>query len=191
MQDPDFKILFADRMYKHLFHEGALTDTNARARWLALSRMIEPAMIGEATRWSDVRYEEGITLEDWQRANDLVLAQMEGNAERLIGLARQEGYYPLIDPPAFSQQGGLIERGAMLSLSAAKGTAYYTLDGSDPRLPGSGAISPQAITYREPLVLRETTHLKARLYAEGQWSALNEATFMVVAQEAGLRITEI
>jgi hypothetical protein len=191
MQDPDFKILFADRMYKHLFHEGALSETNTQARWLALSQMIEPAIIGEAARWSDVRYKEGITLEDWQRANALVLAQMEGNSDRLIDLARQEGYYPPIDPPAFSQQGGLIERGSTLSLSAPKGTAYYTLDGSDPRVPGTGAISPQALAYRGPFVLTETTHLKARLYAEDQWSALNEATFVVVAQEAGLRITEI
>jgi hypothetical protein len=192
MHNPDFKLLLADRMYKHLFHDGALTDTNARARWLELSRMLEPAIIGESARWGDVRYPgEGITPEDWRQANARVLAQMEGNVEHLVRIAREEGYYPLIDPPTFSQHGGSIEKGFILSLASTGGTAYYTVDGSDPRLAGSEAVSPQAIAYSGPVVLAETTHLKARLQAYGVWSALNEATFTVVEGESQVRITEI
>ncbi len=41
------------------------------------------------------------------------------------------------------------------------------------------------------MILTETTHLKARLYLDGGWSALNEATFTIVEEVGQIRITEI
>jgi hypothetical protein len=78
-------------------------------------------------------------------------------------------------------------------------TIYYTIDGSDPRLEGTGGVSPQTKMYNGPLVLTTTTQIKARTLedsklssaAEPVWSALNEATFRVVEQDSQLRITEI
>ena len=70
-------------------------------------------------------------------------------------------------------------------------TIYYTTDGSDPRQPVTGEIAPTAVAYHQPLVLTATTHVKARLFADGSWSALNEATFKVVEQQSRVAITEI
>jgi hypothetical protein len=130
-----------------------------------------------------------------------VLRQMEGNGARLIAQARAAGYYPDIDPPAFNQQGGVVEPGFQLSLTAMlgdkrqNGAIYYTTNGADPRLPGTGAVSPDAILYTGPLLLTTTTHLKTRLFVEEAagpiWSALNEATFNLVEQDYKLRLTEI
>ena len=191
IQNPDFKMEFADRLYRHLFNGGALTDERAQSRWNEINNQLDPAIVAESARWGDVWFDAPITREDWLKARDNVLAQMEGNAARLVGLAREAGYYPLIDPPEFNWPAG----GSTLKISASGGTIYYTTDGSDPRATGTGQISPKAMVYNTPLILTDTTHLKARLLdlinGEPVWSALNEAAFYVANSDAQIRITEI
>lgn len=199
IKNPDFKTALADRLYKHLFHDGLLTGAAAQARWRQINAPLELAIIGESMRWGDARYEPPITQADWQAASDNVLAQMEGNAARLIELARQVDYYPPVDPPRFSQQGGLIEAGFQLTLTAAQpGRIYYTIDGSDPRRPVTGAVATTAKLYERPVVLTTTTLVKARLVNDDSgpvpvWSALNEATFTLrtAPPEVQLQISEI
>jgi hypothetical protein len=181
--NPDFRMQLADRMYKHLFNHGALTDANSQARWKRISRVIDLAIFGESARWGDVRsHSNPITRDDWLKAQENVLAQMDDNAARLIDLAREKGYYPAIDAPAFSQDGGLVPNGFDLTMSASHGTIYYTTDGSDPRHLGDGAIAPDATIYRSPLVLTTPMHVKARVLDGDVWSALHEATFQTVEQ---------
>lgn len=191
MQNPDFRMEFADRMYKHLFNGGALTDANSQARWIEINRPINLAIIGESARWGDVRYEPPITREDWLKAYDDVLAQMDGNVAKWVALTREAGYYPPIDPPSFNQHGGLVRPGFELTMTAPEGTIYYTTDGSDPRLPVTGVVARTASVYGSPIVLTATTQIKARALAGDTWSALHEATFRVSDYEGPLRITEI
>lgn len=197
IQNPDFKMLLADRVYHHLFNNGALTDANAQARWLRLANQVEPAIAAESARWGDVRYDEPITPDDWRTARDHVLAQMKGNGANLIGQLRELGYYPPFDPPAFNQQGGLVEKGFAVSLTlpslkeASRGEVYYTVDGSDPRQPVTDAVAPAAQLYNGSVVLTATTQFKVRSRMKGIWSALNEATFKVVEQKSQMAITEI
>jgi hypothetical protein len=67
--------------------------------------------------------------------------------------------------PALSQPGGPIASGTTITLvppAAPAGTQiYYTLDGTDPRLPG-GAVSPAAQLYAGPITLNANTNLVAR-----------------------------
>jgi hypothetical protein len=61
-----------------------------------------------------------------------------------------QGRYNWIDsqfiiPPAFSIPGGRVPAGINLSVSGA-GSIYYTLDGSDPRLPGGGVSSTAGLS---------------------------------------------
>ena len=195
LKNPDFRIELADRLYEHLFNNGPLTDASSQARWLSINQEIEQAIIGESARWGDTRFETPLTQADWFKARDGVLAQMNGNAARLITLAREAGYYPPIDPPAFSQQGGQSALGltlTMTGLSPGQGAIFYTTDGTDPRLAVTGAVAPTANSYRAPLVLTDTTHLKARILTEGVWSALNEAVFTIgEGAENRLLVTEI
>jgi hypothetical protein len=193
--NPEFKIAFFDRLYKHLFNDGALTDANSQARWLEINQQIEQAIIAESGRWGDVRYAAPITQEDWLRARDDVMDQMEGQAERVIAVARGAGY-PAFDPPVFNLPGGLVEYGFRLTMTAdagfaRQGTIYYTTDHSDPREPFTGAITPSAAVFQQSLEITRTTHVKARLLVDDTWSALNEATFSVIEADSKLRITEI
>lgn len=192
IQNPDFRLLLADRLYRHLFNDGPLTEANARARWLALTDQLDRAIVGESARWGDAHQEPPLTREDWLVANEAVLAQIEGNVSQLIELARQEGYYPSIDPPTFNQRGGVVESGFELTMTATEGQVFYTVDGSDPRQSQSGTVSPNALVYQQPLVLTETTHLKARLLAGEEWSALQEAIVTLARPVTQpLRISEV
>ncbi len=216
IQNPDFRLTLADRMYKHLYNQGLLTDAAAQSRWREINAPIELAIIGESMRWGDARYEPPITQDDWIQARNKVSAQMAGNAANVIAQARQMGYYPDLDPPDFRPQGGMVPVGIQLSIlpdqSASSdsgpnqailrpdGDVYFTLDGSDPRSPVTGAVAAGAKRYQGPLVLTSTTQVKARTLtndpaapARNRWSALNEATFTVQspAQRGQLRINEI
>jgi hypothetical protein len=62
-------------------------------------------------------------------------------------------------------------------MKAARGTIYFTLDGSDPRLVG-GKVSPAARIYREPVSLASRALAKARVMLSNQdWSPLAEEEF--------------
>lgn len=195
LANPDFKIELADRLYRHLFNDGPLTDTNARTRWLNLCSQIEPAIIAESARWGDSRFDPPLTQADWFAARDDVLAQMEGNVTRLVGLAREAGYYPDFDPPVFNQRGGRVAAGFQLTMSlpasSTQGTIYYTTDGSDPRVPVTGAVASTANRYDAPLTLTTTTLIKARVLKGDTWSALNEARFQMDETAGHVQITEI
>ncbi|MEN9022563.1 MAG: lamin tail domain-containing protein, partial [Verrucomicrobiales bacterium] len=103
-------------------------------------------------------------------------------------------------PVKFSQQGGQLEPGTVLTMEnklslfdPRPGKMYYTLDGSDPRLRG-GEIDPDAHLYEGGVTLTESGTVKARLLLNtGDWSAINEANFIVgeLASSSNLRITEI
>ncbi len=191
IQNPDFQIELADRLYKHLFNDGALTEANTMARWLKINQQIELAIIAESARWGDLRSDPPFTQADWVTARDKTSTRMEGTVATLLTLVREAGYYPAIDPPVFNQHGGLIKPGFSLTMTAPTGLIYYTADGSDPRLPVTGDANPKARVYHKPLMFNEDTHIKARLLEGEVWSALREATFKVGEGGRNLRITEI
>ncbi len=75
---------------------------------------------------------------------------------------------------------------------------YYTTDGSDPRLPGGEINSDSASVYRDAISLNDNTHIKARTYDDGTWSALTDTWFFIAASgaevaslENNLRVTEV
>lgn len=192
LENPDFRMALADRLYLHLFNNGALAQANAQARWQSINKGIEQAVIAESARWGDTRFDSPLTQADWFRARDDVLAQMENNNDLLIELARKAGYYPNLDPPHFNRQSGPVASGFNVTMSAAAGQIYYTTDGSDPRLAVTGEVSAQAKQYRQPLVITATTQIKARARQADAWSALNQAVFRVGQSTSyPLQITEL
>jgi len=80
--------------------------------------------------------------------------------------------------------------GGVIDESATADLVLYTTDGSDPRRL-YGERNPDAIEYAEQFMLTESRNIKARVLHEGQWSALNEATFGVGPVADNLRITEL
>ncbi|MBI1391052.1 MAG: hypothetical protein GC154_21710 [bacterium] len=74
---------------------------------------------------------------------------------------------------------------------------YYTLDGSDPRLPG-GEVNPEAVRYDQPITINQSTQIRARVFSNDEWSALDEAVFYVqqnpgdlAFMRQNLRLTEV
>jgi hypothetical protein len=101
------------------------------------------------------------------------------------------GLRSTVAAPSFNQAGGNVSAGFVLTMSADAGTIYYTLDGTDPRVPFSGATSPSARTYTGGISLSQGTVVKARARNGGVWSALTEAEFAISALGTPLRFTEI
>ncbi|HEY85294.1 MAG TPA: hypothetical protein G4N96_09315 [Chloroflexi bacterium] len=187
---PDFRSIFAERIYANLFNDGPLTDANAIARWEDINRIIDKAIVAEATQWGGVAgdSETPLTREDWLRATDEVAGRMDGNRDRFIEMARMMGFYPLIDPPVFSQRDGVVADSFQLILDAPDGEIYYTLDGGDP-----AEAEANTHLYQAPIEITQSVRVKARALNEGEWSALNEAAFRVDQQPSatGIAISEI
>ena len=195
----DFMMLFADRVYKHLFNDGALTPENCIERWDQLNAYIRDAIIGESARWGDAREtlpgEIGVLRDrdtTWQTEVDRIRTEsMPGNVTRMIAVLRAEGYYPSINPPSLNQYGGVVESGFNLILTNPnnQGTIYFTADGTDPRAPG-GAIAAGAISYAGTIEINGNTRIMARVRSGTTWSAMADATF-IIDSAPKLRVTEI
>ncbi|MBN1669821.1 MAG: lamin tail domain-containing protein [Kiritimatiellae bacterium] len=194
----DFKIAFADRLYRQCFNNGPLTKENGQARFGRLFEYVHDAMFAESARWGDCKA-DGTTYnppDHWYAETNRVSNMLNTNVADMVSVFRAHyNMYPSLDPPQFHQHGGAVASGFRLTVSsphsAASGTIYYTLDGSDPRAPG-GSRRPAAIAYSGPIPISTTTHVKARLYkANNTWSAAHAATFNFTAHYARIRITEI
>ena len=159
-----------------------MSDGEAQARWLNILAPLETPIVAESARWGDSRYDAPITQDDWRRGRDAVMAQMEGNAARLVQQLQEAGYYPALDPPTFSQLEPVFADELRLALSAPEGDIYFTTDGSDPRLPVTGEVAQSAVRYTEPLTLDSATEVRARVRVGDTWSALEETTFRRAGQ---------
>ncbi len=200
--NPDFLMLIADRTHKHLSAGGALSTVEAVGRWDRIAESIRQAVVAESARWGDVMQEPPSRRDiEWQnevnRVRNLMLSGnvtgtgTNDNGKILLGQMRTRGFYPALDPPSFSQEGGAVVAGFTLSMSNpnASGTIHYTLDGTDPRQPG-GAVAAAASPFSQPVPVPYTLTVKARVRSNGVWSALHEKTF-ISEGAAPLRVAEI
>ena len=139
-QNSEFRLLFADRVHKHVFNGGALDPDVMRARYSALAAVIEPAINAEAARWGDNPNTRKGTRDyrksHWINARDHILNSFIPNRKSIaMSQYRSAGLYPLVEAPEFNQHGGSLPTGFNLTLSSpSNGTIYYTTDGTDPRL---------------------------------------------------------
>ena len=172
-QSEEFRLLFADRVQKHFFNEGALTDqaiiaTYEKARDEVVSVIPEFRTHIEET---------------W----------IPGRRGFMLGHLMDAGLMGLASTPTLSRGGGGVPAGFGLSIQADTGDeVYYTLDGNDPRVAIQGGPSPSARRYDgNPIVLVESVDVRVRARRDGQWSALSEGRFSVGANDSGISISEI
>ena len=165
---PEFRLEFADRVYRACYNGGPLADSVNKANFRRLADYVEPAMLCESARWGDAspgRENRPRTRDvHWKRSRDYVLDLMDGNVERFIRALRDHDYYPTIDPPGFERASDSIT----IRRPAGAEKVYYTLDGSDPRNPTAHSFS-EAVS-RIPF----SPNLKGRSRRGDEWSALNE-----------------
>ena len=136
--NPDYAILLADRIHKHFFNDGALTAAESVERLRKRFEEMRPGFEAEARRWG---YQ---TVNSWETyVNSWLNNGLPLRSTSMLQRLQQAGMYPDIIAPVLSQHGGSVPAGAGITMSTGASAIYYTLDGSDPRLPG-GAINPAA-----------------------------------------------
>jgi hypothetical protein len=210
----EYRLKFADHVQKQFFNGGPLfVDTNQpavdpanpqrnRPAALYLKRIaeVDPAVVLESARWGDsvpTRVNNPFTrnADFLPELNRLTNAYFPQRSAVVLAQYQTQLLYPDgwgVGVPSFNQPGGNVPRGFSLTMTAPKGTIYYTTNGSDPRVYGTGAVSADALAYTgTPLTLNNTTMVRARALNGGNWSPLNEATFAVAQPLLPLRITEI
>jgi hypothetical protein len=147
MAHPEYCMYFADRAHKYFFNNGALTPGKTIALCLKRAGEIDLAIIGESARWGDQRSDRRnnpYTKADWwDEVNGyLVESYFPSRTQIVIDQLKNRGLYPQLAAPIFqingsNRHGGHVATDAWLSMTNNIGTIWYTLDGSDPRQPGS------------------------------------------------------
>ena len=199
ISNPDFRMLFADRVYFHMFNKGLLSNENVFDRYSIYETLLTDAIRADQKRWADDDNRNifpGLlfTHGDWQAQVDRVLDNTQDNVDHFTSDFKAAALYPDIDPPEFSQNGGHVGSGFQLDITNPNGTGtiYYTIDGSDPRNPG-GSLSGSAQNGGNAITvtISNTTTIKSRIIDGETWSALRPATFYSSLTPGDIKITEI
>jgi len=138
-QNPEYRLRFADHLHRHLFNGGVLSPDSLVERYREMAGGIEMAIIPESARWGD-QHGRNVDQDDWYVMRDQILdTYLPQRSDVVLQQFRGVGLYPSVQAPVFHvdgdyQHGGGVAAGAMLSMDAP-GTVWYTLDGSDPRVP--------------------------------------------------------
>ena len=180
-QNEEFRMLFADRVYKHMFNGGALSVATAGRNYLRRANEIDKAIVAESARWGDVQEttpygnnpgsQTGVDQDShppllnnpvyftreqhWIVERDNILNHYlpvlhdQSDRRSIVRELRAENLYPSINPPVYSQLGGVVPVNFKLSLTSENGGVYYTTDGSDPRAVG-GNIGATAGSFGAP-----------------------------------------
>lgn len=177
-QHPDFALMVADRVQKLFYNGGALTDDNLHAIYDDVEAKVSPLLayqFGEAFD-HDIR-------NDW-------IPQRRGYMLRNL---KNFGLWMDFQAPQFNQHGGDVSAGfdATLTNLNGRGDIYYTTDGTDPRVWGTGEVNPDATQYLNPFAVFSSMTVKARCKDGDEWSPLAVATFTVPASTNGVIITEV
>lgn len=154
----EFRVLVRDRIYKHLFNDGALTPQRVRSVFDYRANEIFTSIVAETARWqasspaSRPWDRDGEWMNEWNHYKEVYFPERTGILLDQLRNTRVGGQvlYP-IDAPEFSQRGGTVASGFKPTFLADNGTIYFTTDGSDPRLAG-GDVNPIAQTSAGGLV---------------------------------------
>ncbi|NPE30639.1 T9SS type A sorting domain-containing protein [Methanococcoides sp. SA1] len=197
----EYRINFADHVYKHMFNNGILTPANTTQLFQSRADEIEMAIIAESARWGDSKTNSPFTKATWENAiNNVITKYFPFRTNIVINQLKDSGLYPNINPPLYRGSGTItdesiiVDSGYELQIKNENGTGtiYYTLDGIDPRKIG-GYISPNAQSGETEvnLTINTTTVIKSRIKTDDEWSALHELTIIVNDDFSNLRVTEI
>ncbi len=169
-RSPEFRLLFADRVHRAFFNDGALTDARIRARYDEVRARVAPSISG---------------------FNNVISSWINGRRRYVTNSFQRAGFLLSSNAPVLSRHGGAVVPGYLLTMTNLAGTIYFTTDGTDPRVSFAGTPSPGASAYAGPLTLTRSTRVLARSLAGTNWSALTEAGFTVAAAGPDIRISEI
>jgi hypothetical protein len=201
----EFRLRFADNVNLRMFNGGVLDDRDPDGSGPLKSRFRErlDALVAEAGNLVRYNTSQGISTSPFLAW----MSTTSGRRSYLLGstagrkMLRDASLWPATEPPVFSQHGGEVPPGYLLSITSSVATSgqtavvYYTTNGTDPRLLG-GTLSTNAISYDRgvPIEGVVTIYARARNRTTSEWSPLTFATFAtasVPASSTNLVIAEI
>jgi hypothetical protein len=163
--DPDFNQKHIDRWAE--LRRDLFATSNLFARVDAYAALLSESQTRDFARWPRLgEYSWPNAYADWtnQTFTGTVSYMKNFMRTRLAWIDRQ-----FIPAPVLSLPSGTVPASSPLTLTGASFPIVYTVDGSDPRLPG-GNISPRAIPYTGSLVLTNSLNLFARARGGRDWS---------------------
>jgi CotH protein/lamin tail-like protein/chitobiase/beta-hexosaminidase-like protein len=142
----EYRMRFADHVHRRFFNGGVLTPEGATALYQIRLDEVDRAVVGESARWGDNHRSTPYTRDiEWIEEKDYLLdTYLSRRTEIVFSQLQSRGWYPNVSAPVFQvegtyQHGGQIDAGSAASMTASASDIWYTLDGSDPRIPGTSA----------------------------------------------------
>jgi hypothetical protein len=197
---------FKDRAYNHFKPGGVFSAESSLIRINKRIEEVELAVVAESARWGDAKRGTGNAYtknDQWiPEVNKIRNVFIPKRPDIVIKQLMNEGLYPAIKAPGINGPEGIIT-GTDVILNTplqvditnpnSSGTIYYTLDGLDPRKTGNGIYpAAQFCIDNAKLAIIESTILKARILANGNWSALSQVSFLKKQEDySNLKVTEL
>ena len=162
-EDADFGQRYVDRWAE--LRTNAFATANLIARVDAWATALKEPAARNFERWPILG--QTINTEPFAgKTYDDEIVYLKGwLSNRLVWVSAQFLLPPVAEPSEPS-----VAPGTPLALKSAVGKVYFTLDGTDPRLPG-GAVSPSARGFDQPLSVTNTLRIFARTQKENRWSS--------------------
>ncbi|MDF7800152.1 lamin tail domain-containing protein [Pontiellaceae bacterium B1224] len=173
----EFRLLFADRLHKHLFNDGALTPASTSNLWKEISNELDDVVVAESARWGDWRTTNvPYTVNDHYlpEQTNILHTILPGRTVVVLDQYVSMGLYPDLAAPEFGSVVCCFTNMLTVGLNGPT-NMYYTTDGTDPREFGTGAI--HGALYQQEILLSHSARIMARCYDGITWSALAEREF--------------
>jgi hypothetical protein len=203
--NPEYRIRFADRAWKHFSDNGVFSPDSALKRLNKRINELDPAVVAESARWGDSKR----TGTPYTRITNWIpeINKIRNNfiplrTNIVISQLKQAGLYPMIEAPVIKSQANILNETDIVFTSPfsiiignpnSSGTVYYTLNGTDPRKTGGGINTGTLFSLKDiNLKISASAQIKARVLSNGQWSALRQVNFINQNEDySNLRITEL
>ena len=176
--NPRFRQLFGDRVYRHFYHDGALTKARMQQRFDELAETLSLAIPNMDAYVRDQWVPQRLAI--------------------FLKACRAEGVYTFEGPTYHVNQqpqfGGYAPRDAQLSIVSTDegGQIFYSLDGSEPGGHDPlGLLKAGLLRYSGSIPLTHSVRVKARVLEDDRYSALADAIFAVGPVAESLRVSEL
>jgi len=203
-KNQEFRIELADAIQCNCYNKGTLTVEKIESVFNQRAQQIEKALIAESARWGNVDFEFNGSIghqqknnwdvyDEWETAKNLTLSHFMANrTDTLVAQYQKAGIFPIMNAVKLLNRNEFLGEDEKIELfnPNEEGEIYYTIDGTDPRLFG-GAISETAILYDASFSIDHSSTLKARVYLNGDWSAMCPQKYYQTQAYNDLLINEI
>ena len=141
----EFRTLFADRVFKHMFGKGVLTPERTDALYTARAEEIRTSIVAETARW---RWGGTVWTRDNQWQSELSRLRTQFFPQRpeiLLDQLRTAGWYPFVEPPSYRLNGlphlgGRVEAGDVLTMHFEGSSAQPQIALLDSESPASALV---------------------------------------------------